>query len=123
MFTSYYDNIANITYPTIGISGWMPDWYNGPTYRKLAPKYKTCYLPYIQGKIDSQEYTARYTYEVLNKLNPQTVYNELCDRGGPNAVLLCYEKPEQFCHRHLVARWLNLSLGIKVIELNQPHQK
>lgn len=24
----------------------------------------------------------------------------------PNIVLLCYEKPTDFCHRHLVAQWL-----------------
>lgn len=123
MFTSYYDNISNITYPTVGISGWMPAWYTGPTYRKLAPKYKTCYLPYINGEIDSQEYAARYTYDVLNKLNPSDVYRDLSERGGQNAVLLCYEKPDKFCHRHLVAQWLNLSLGIKITELNQFHQR
>jgi uncharacterized protein (DUF488 family) len=22
-------------------------------------------------------------------------------------VLLCYEKPDSFCHRHLVAKWFN----------------
>ena len=34
-----------------------------------------------------------------------------------DVVLLCYEKPPQFCHRHLVAKWLEKELNIKVEEL------
>ena len=30
-------------------------------------------------------------------------------------VLLCYEKPDEFCHRHLVAEWFNRN-GIYVVE-------
>ena len=26
--------------------------------------------------------------------------------GGSNVALVCYEKPSDFCHRHLVAGWL-----------------
>jgi hypothetical protein len=32
-------------------------------------------------------------------------------------VLLCYEKPGDFCHRHLVARWLTLN-GIECEEVS-----
>ena len=28
-----------------------------------------------------------------------------------NFVLLCYEKPSDFCHRHLVADWINKELN------------
>ena len=27
--------------------------------------------------------------------------------GGRDIVLVCYEGPSKFCHRHLVAEWLN----------------
>lgn len=33
----------------------------------------------------------------------------LSKEDNVNIVLLCYEKPEDFCHRHLVADWLNSS--------------
>jgi len=39
------------------------------------------------------------------------VYEEL----GENAVLLCWEK-DGFCHRHLVADWLQEKLGIEIKE-------
>ncbi len=30
-------------------------------------------------------------------------------------ILLCYEKPAAFCHRHLVADWINKHKGINFI--------
>ena len=27
--------------------------------------------------------------------------------GENDIALICYEKPSDFCHRHLVAEWLN----------------
>jgi uncharacterized protein (DUF488 family) len=41
------------------------------------------------------------------------VFNEL----GEDAILLCWESPEKFCHRHLVADWLSKKLDIKITEL------
>ena len=32
-------------------------------------------------------------------------------------ILLCYEEPAEFCHRHLVAAWLKIILGITVPEV------
>jgi hypothetical protein len=49
---------------------------------------------------------------VLDNLGARTVYREL----GSNAVLLCYERPDEFCHRHIVAAWLEKELGIEVEE-------
>lgn len=45
-------------------------------------------------------------------LNPNDILKEL----GEDAVLLCYEKPGDFCHRHLVSQWLNEN-GIRCSEL------
>ena len=41
--------------------------------------------------------------EILNLLN--------------NKILLCYEDNMEFCHRHIVAYWLELELGISVPEV------
>ena len=59
-----------------------------------------------------ENYTIHYYSEVLNVLDPHQVYGEL----GENAVLLCWEK-QWFCHRFLVAQWLEKELGIEVKEL------
>ena len=36
---------------------------------------------------------------------------------GTEIALICYEKPENFCHRHLVAEWLQ-EAGYQVQEYN-----
>ena len=33
-------------------------------------------------------------------LDPHEVYKYL-----DNKILLCYERPEDFCHRHIIANW------------------
>jgi len=34
-----------------------------------------------------------------------------------NPILLCYEKAEEFCHRHIVAEYIELKYGIKVRDI------
>ena len=36
--------------------------------------------------------------------------------GGHDVILLCFEKPGEFCHRHLVVQWLNQFTNQKIIE-------
>ena len=58
-------------------------------------------------------YTKTFHERVLNKLDPRQVAQELSD----DAVLMCYEKSGDFCHRHLVADWLRTA-GIAVEEFH-----
>lgn len=45
--------------------------------------------------------------EVLSKLNADVVVNELLSLSEEKPfALICYERPGEFCHRHLVAEWL-----------------
>ena len=48
----------------------------------------------------------------LSQLDPKKVYEELDGK-----ILLCYEKETDFCHRFLVASWLEFNLGIEVKEI------
>ena len=71
---------------------------------------------------DKERYTKRYKEEVLCILkNPQIFVDGLiyCSNGG-DVAMLCYEKPEDFCHRHILADFLNekLNLDIKEYEFN-----
>ena len=48
--------------------------------------------------------------KILQKLDKDTVLQELSAMtGGQDFALVCYEKPGDFCHRHLVAEWLGLN--------------
>lgn len=69
---------------------------------------------------DEEEYTKIYLEKVLNKLDPQKVYDKL----GENSVLLCYEKwydikgGKKFCHRRIVAKSLEENIfNLEIKEL------
>ena len=38
------------------------------------------------------------------------------EHGGQPPVLLCYEREDQFCHRHVLRRWLR-GHGVEITEL------
>ena len=117
IYTSYFAKLKKLPPDIVPISicGRAPDWYNGLQYKKLAPKYSF----FSEWKIthDNNYYIEHFNDEVLFTLSPQTVYNELMKlSGGKDIALICYEKPTDFCHRHLVAEWL-ANNGIKCEEI------
>jgi hypothetical protein len=110
MQTSYYSKSAN--HPNaVSIAAKAPDWYKGRQYKKLAPRY--WFFKKYKEDGDKEFYTEQYYKEVLSVLDPKQVYKDL----GENAVLLCWEKSGDFCHRHLVAEWLSKELGIEIKEI------
>lgn len=50
-------------------------------------------------------YVPMYNETILGKLDPVRLEEEL-RKLGENVVLLCFERPSDFCHRQLVAKWL-----------------
>lgn len=110
IYTSYFAKLsklpANIT--PIAICGKSPEWYKGIQYKKLAPKWS--FFSIWKETHDNEYYIKHFNEEVLNPLNANDVINELYSLAGKNQdndiVLICYEKPGDFCHRHLVADWL-----------------
>ena len=95
----------------VSIALYTPKWFKGRTYKKLAPTSKLLF-DYKNKKISDIEYIEIYKRDVLKKLNPKQVYEEL----GKDSVLLCFEKVGSFCHRHIVALWLEEELGIAIEE-------
>jgi hypothetical protein len=110
MHTSYFYKSGKHKH-SVSIAGKCPLWYTGREYKKLAPKF--WFFQKYKEDGDEEFYTIQYKKEVLNVLDPLEVYNEL----GTESILLCYESPEKFCHRHLVANWFEENLNIKVIEI------
>ncbi|EPT5086711.1 hypothetical protein ACVUCS_003656 [Salmonella enterica subsp. enterica] len=80
------------------------------TFRKLAPGDWF-------NSVSTSRYIELYERDILAKLNPEQTWNELhLLTGNVEPVLLCWEKPGEFCHRQLVARWFRRELGISVEE-------
>lgn len=107
IYTSYFAKLKKLPSDIVPISicGKAPVWYQGIQYKKLAPKYN--FFKEWQETKDNDYYIHCFNEQVLSFLNPVTVVKELCNLSkGKDIALICYEKPGDFCHRHLVADWL-----------------
>ena len=113
IYTASHKNIKNSKYRLVAISGNRGKnvGFVGEVFPRLAPKKGFWQIWHDnRGKIDELE-NNRYK-QVLSKLDPLEVYQIL-----DNSILLCYEDYYEFCHRHIVAAWLELTLNIEVKEV------
>lgn len=115
--SSHKDWQSNI-YRTCSISGnrGKDANYEGECYPELAPKLSFWKVWHNNiGKISEEEnnryYVQEYWNQVLSKLDPEKVFKDL-----DYSVLLCYESNTEFCHRHIVAAWFEILLGVKIPE-------
>jgi hypothetical protein len=53
---------------------------------------------------------------IFKELDPKKIYDELVLMGGADPILLCWEKPNTWCHRRRIAEWLEEALGIEITE-------
>ena len=112
IYTSYFAKLKSLPDNIIPISicGKAPDWYKGLQYKKLAPKYD--FFMKWKTDHDNDYFIKCFNEQVLNKLSVLDTIIELSELGGfenrhNDICLICYEKPGDFCHRHLVSDWLN----------------
>ena len=135
--TGSYENVKKGNTVSITGDGGNAWNYFGPAYKKLAPKLVT-YLPYIEKynelqqmkdllyekeikKIRRQiedEYIKSY-YEIrLKDLNVEELLNILYEKFGKEFILLCHEPVDEFCHRRLVADYIELQTGNYIPEIS-----
>lgn len=108
IFTSNF-KIAGHLPQAVAISRGLPRGWRGRVYRPLAPSWALVKIS------DSQQFIKLYRAEVLDRLDARQVLHDL---GGDDVVLLCWEPPGAFCHRLVVAAWLQAKVGVVVEELN-----
>lgn len=94
---------------------------NVPKYQSLFPSEQLL-SDYLAHKakgtnIPPEEYKRRYYDETLSSLDPTTVYNDIVQRYGEHATLICRCGDYSRCHRRLVAEWLFSATGHEVREL------
>lgn len=107
IYTTYFAKLKSLPKEIIPISicGKAPAGYKGIQYKKLAPRYDF-FMEWKRTR-DNNYYTKCFKEQVLDQLNAHEVVDDLIDlHSGIDIALVCYEKPEDFCHRHLVAEWL-----------------
>lgn len=65
-----------------------------------------------------------YLNDVLSKVNPQELIQTIQRfSNGQDVALCCYEKPGDFCHRHILAKWLTEKTEIEIKEFGVVERK
>ena len=108
--TSYFGNkaVREAGRRLVAISLGVPRWWKWERYEALNPTREMIDMAHA-GK--TAEYAEMYSSQILSRLDPESVYEEL-----DGAVLFCWEKAGKFCHRRLVAEWLEKATGNPVPE-------
>lgn len=101
----------------VAICIYPPINWTGLQYPALEPDRQAFYA-IKAGTITKEQYEKLYRENVLSKLDPKKIYEMF-----KNNVLLCWEEPGEFCHRRIVAAWIEENLGIDVPEWNSVDEK
>lgn len=113
IYTSYFGNMKALQaadIKPISIARWSPRFFQGLVFREVAP------TPYMLRQCSHEEYLRMYA-EILSRLNANEFLNKIkVVSFGRDVALLCYEKPNDFCHRHLLADWLHEKTGVEIEE-------
>ncbi len=114
IYTSYFGNYRNFPANSIAVSitRFPPKNWKGLELKSVAPTADKL-MKLKNNEIDETVFGWQYLAQ-LNKdenLRPrvQALLRHLDETYG-NVILCCYETTNDFCHRHLLADWLNINI-------------
>ena len=115
IYTSYFAKAAILRKAgivPIGVALWPPRFFRGISMKQVAPRR---YM--LDDRLTDEEYIRMYRNDVLRLVDARSLIQDL-ERAsrGMDVALCCFEKPGDFCHRHILAKWLNEQTGIEVSE-------
>ena len=120
IYTGYYSKIkeyADSGLILLSISRTKPEFAKSCIdIPQLFPSDKILW-DHKKGKIDEMEYISKYL-DQLNELGVDRII-KMIQIFGDNVVLLCWESPEKFCHRHILADYINKNSNINVEEFGK----
>lgn len=108
ILTSNFYHLGSIP-QAFAISRGVPRGWTGRRYPPLAPSQKAFKIK------EEGVFLKVYRAETLDKLDPYAVIK---DMGGDDFVMLCWERPSEFCHRRVVAAWIRKHTGLLIEEFN-----
>ena len=127
--TSCYENAKSGNLVSITGDGGNAWGFYGSSYKKMAPRlYLWQYYDQNPDKLSEDELIDWYINEFYNlrlkDLDAYKFINNLNEKFGDDIILLCHELPgkqlnkDHFCHRRLLADWIELETGIIVPEIS-----
>lgn len=121
IFTGSYDKCKTGNLISISFDKGESAGFYGKNILEFAP-YRDFFHVWRDniGKIPEEEntryYIELYYSRVLSKIDIEKLLENEKD-----PILLCYEDSSQFCHRHVLAEYINMKYGVEVkeIEINE----
>lgn len=117
IFTGSYDKCKAGNLISISFDKGKDAGFSGKAMLDLAP-YRDFFhvwknnIGKIPEEVNTRYYIEQYYRRVLSKVD---VMGLLKNEKDP--ILLCYEESSQFCHRHVLAEYINIKYGIEVPEI------
>lgn len=112
IYTGYYGGlskvIGQVTKVQVSNSAPVPV---DIVFEKAVPDWAFIVKPYKDGLITKEEYTERYLQQLDKFSENITGVARYFNESGKDYILLCYEKPDDFCHRHILADYINKIFG------------
>ena len=133
--TGSYDSVSFGNCVSVTGDGGNAWGFYGASYKKLAPRLTT-YIPYSEKyeellklksdlkkyldfrKIIEDEYIKSYYDLRLKDLDVKALLYTLSNKFGDSIILLCHEPIDEFCHRRLIADYIELKLGFYIPEVS-----
>lgn len=127
--TSCYENAKSGNLVSITGDGGNAWGFFGSSYKRMAPRlYLWKYYNENPDNLTEDELIRWYIQEFfdlrLKELDPYMFLNDLNQKFGNEIILLCHESPgdsiniKHFCHRRLIADWLELETGLIIPEIS-----
>ena len=121
IYTSYFGNARKLKEAgvmIICVAIGRPRFLSVPQMINVAP---TRYM--ISGACSHEEYLKLYD-GILAKQDARKVIEQIkALSNGKDVALCCYEKPGDFCHRHILGKWLTEKTGIEITEFGFVEKK
>ena len=114
IYTSYFGNkkaLDKAGIMVVSVARWQPRYC--PVACVMLDVAPTVYM---LKEATSEQYDAEYQ-KILSRLDvPGFIKRLEIASGGKDVALCCYEKPGEFCHRHVLAEYLTKQTGIEIEE-------
>lgn len=128
LYTSYYGNPCldqNKVFP-VQVSNSAPEGFSIKyVLKEVIPSWKDIVEPYKENLLSEVEYMVKYkrmldSQEFAIRIMLEEIKEKASTLGLQDIVLLCYEKPGRFCHRHILAEWIKEKTGEEIKEYTNP---
>ena len=127
LFTSCYKNVGNPDRDKVilvKVSNSCPKEFDDCIkFEKAVPDWGLMVSPHKNGQITDEEFTERY----INQLDKyqENIIGVIAGlvKEHKDIFFLCWEKPGEFCHRHIFAEYVNGLLGKEAVTEYVPGPK